>query len=245
MSISSRIYNLLIFKNFKHLVKINKFHKGIGSSSRFAQYIREKSNNYQLIFSDYSFSPHNPLIGPDRAMKWVCENYHAAFDYLDKNKTKSLLEIGCGYGISTWIMKDSVENQIVGIDINQEAIDGANKIFPEVKYECSDYLKYFDNNPDCFFDTIITCFGPVKRDHIDRLLNHCNNLIFIGYRARNFTSFLFRSHKNNGLQLSFSTTVIDKMNKNRYRLKYFKYYFTWHYFQSLIHAIKHKYFIPL
>ena len=47
MSISSRIYNLLIFKNFKHLVKINKFHKGIGSSSRFAQYIREKSNNYQ------------------------------------------------------------------------------------------------------------------------------------------------------------------------------------------------------
>ena len=76
-------------------------------------------------------------------MRWVCENYHAAFDFLDKTKTKSLLEIGCGYGISTWILKDCVKDEILGIDINKEAIDGANKLFPEVNYQCFDYLDYF------------------------------------------------------------------------------------------------------
>ena len=88
MSISSRLYNLCIFKNFNYLNKINNFHKNIGSKSRFANYIRKNALGHNLTFTNYTYSPHNPIIGTDRAMQWVCENYQAAFDYLDKKKNK-------------------------------------------------------------------------------------------------------------------------------------------------------------
>jgi len=249
MSITSRFYNLLLFRNFKNLKKINEFHKSIGSSNRFAEYVRKNIDGYNLNFTNYTYSPHNPLIGPDRAMRWICENYHSVFDYLDKNKINSLLEIGCGYGISTWILKDITKKKIIGLDINKEAIDGAKKLFKkddeQIDYICSDYLEYFNNNPNAYFDTIITCYGPVKKDHIEVIMKHCNSFIFVGYRAKNLKSFLFWKHKNKGKHLSFSTTLITKKNIKGISIMYPKYYFTWHYFQCFIHAVSNKYFIPL
>ena len=44
------------------------------------------------------------------------------FDYLDVNPPKSLLEIGCGFGLSTWIMNDSTKKKAVGLDKNKQAI---------------------------------------------------------------------------------------------------------------------------
>tara|TARA_B100000963_G_scaffold352704_2_gene366304 strand:- start:3143 stop:3883 length:741 start_codon:yes stop_codon:yes gene_type:complete len=246
MSVFSRIYNLVQFKKFKKLKKVNYFFRRIGASAYFQEYIREKSVGLNLKFTHYSFSPHNPLTCGPLSVRWICESYHAAFDYIEKrNSIESLLEIGCGYGLSTWFLRDSVKGKTLGLDINPEAIKVAKYLFDDVDYVCSDYKNFFKQNPKVFFDIIIISRGPVKSDYIKIILQHCNQLIFIGYRTRSLKSFLFWEHKYKGKHLSFSTTVCSKKNKNSISLSYIKYFFTWHYLQSFIHSVQNRYYPPL
>ena len=137
MSFTNRIYSKIIFKNFKKLKKINYYYRNIGSMNRFTNMIKQRSENLNYTFTKHSFQPHNPLIGGN-CIRWICETYHAVFDYLEKKPTKSLLEIGCGFGVSTWIMKEAVSNKTIGLDISKEAIITAKKLFPEVEYICDD-----------------------------------------------------------------------------------------------------------
>ena len=289
MSIISRIYTKIVFKNFKKLKKINYYYTDIGSLQKFSNLIKDRSENFNYTFSKYSYQAHNPLIGADKCIKYICEKYHAAFDYLDSKPVKSLLEIGCGFGVSTWILKDAVSGETIGLDINKEAIKTAKKLFPEVKYIQEDFKKYFKKNPSAFFDVIISSDSPFhmpkknselndlnksrKKIHetsqhlasgrklikgheniilyrklnlrtAKEILNHCNKYIQIGYRAQNIRSFLFWEHKAKGIQLSYYITLIDG-KKNRISWKYLKYFFTWHYLQSIIHAIRNRFYIPL
>ena len=132
---------------------------------------------------------------------------------------------------------------------------------------------YFKKNPSAFFDVIISSDTPChmqrkssvnkSRKEINELslhdatgkklligreaqeiLNHCNKYIQIGYRAHNIRSFLFWEHKAKGIQLSYYITLIDG-KKNGISWKYLKYFFTWHYLQALIHAIRYRLYIPL
>ena len=273
MSIISRIYTKIVFKNFKKLKKINYYYRDIGSLQKFSNLIKDRSENFNYTFSKYSYQAHNPLIGADKCIRWICEKYHAAFDYLDSKPVKSLLEIGCGYGVSTWILKDAVSSETIGLDIDKEAIRTAKKLFPEVKYVQEDFKMYFKKNPSAFFDVIISSDTPChmqrkssvnkSRKEINELslhdatgkklligreaqeiLNHCNKYIQIGYRAHNIRSFLFWEHKAKGIQLSYYITLIDG-KKNGISWKYLKYFFTWHYLQALIHAIRYRLYIPL
>ena len=250
MSLTSRIYSKIIFKNFKKLKKINEYYRNIGSMNRFASMIKQRSVNLNYVFTKYSFQPHNPLLGQN-CMRWVCETYHTVFDYLEKKPAKSLLEIGCGFGVSTWIMKDACMNKTIGLDINKEAIMTAKKLFPEVQYICDDYKNYFKKNPSAFFDVIVVSNAPPRitknmnnATNEKEILKHCNKFIQVGYRARNLKSFLFWKHKAEGKQLSYSTTLIENGIKG-ISIKYPKYYFTWHYMECFIHAIIHRYYIPL
>ena len=254
MSVLSRIYSKLIFKNFKILKKINIYYRDFGSKSNFAIYIKDMSINFNYKFSKYSYQPHNPHIGAEGCIRWICESYHAVFDHLEKRPAKSLLEIGCGFGTSTWIMKDAVDGKTVGLDISKEAITSAKKLFPGVKYICQNYKEYFKKNPSTFFDVIVICNGPFKirrkfmnvqhQNMKKLLLKHCNRYIQVGYRARNIKQFLFWEHKAEGKQLSFSTTLVENSKQGIYK-KYFKYFFTWHYLQCLLHSIIHRFYIPL
>ena len=173
------------FKNFKKLKKVNFFLEGLEHQTYFQEYIREKSVGLNLKFTHYSFSPHNPLTCGALSVRWICECYHAAFDYIEKrNSTESLLEIGCGYGLSTWFLRDSVKGKTLGLDINPEAIKVAKYLFDDVDYVCSDYKISFKQNPKVFFDIIIISRGPVTSNYIKLILQHCNQLIFIGYRTK-------------------------------------------------------------
>ena len=247
MSFLERVYTKIVFKKYKKLKKINEYYTNVGSKNKFNSLIKRKSNNLDYKFTDYSFSPHNPVSQSDRSIKWICENLHAAFDYLENNKInyKTILEIGCGFGISTWILNDIAEKKITGLDINKEAIDTANYLFNDCEFICSDYLEFFKKNPNIKFDLIISCFGPVKISEVDLILQHCNEFITIGYRAYKSEHFFKWTHKREGKHLSFSTTLITKDRKTKFSLKYFKYYFTWFYLESLLHSIKNRYFIPL
>ena len=250
MSIISRIYSKIIFKNFKKLKKINDYYRNIGSKSKFNNEIKERSINLNFTFTKYSFQPHNPLLG-DNCIRWICESYHAVFDYLEKNPAKSLLEIGCGFGVSTWVMKDAISGKTIGLDMSKEATSTAKQLFPEVEYICDDYKNYFKKNPSAFFDIIVVCNAhPVinrkmgEKAEEKKILKHCNKFIQVGYRARSLKSFVHWEHKAEGKQLSYSTTLIEN-GKKGISIKYPKYYFTWHYIECFIHAIIHRYYIPL
>ena len=141
-------------------------------------------------------------------------------DYLDKNKINSLLEIGCGYGISTWILKDITKKKIIGLDINKEAIDGAKKLFKkddeQIDYICSDYLEYFNNNPNAYFDTIITCYGPVKKDHIEVIMKHCNSKMLVCINVAKdlnlkYEDFYDESHLNKSGSQKFADFIYKKL----------------------------------
>ena len=63
MSVLSRIYSKLIFKNFKILKKINIYYRDFGSKSNFAIYIKDMSINFNYKFSKYSsFKLSRPVV---------------------------------------------------------------------------------------------------------------------------------------------------------------------------------------
>ena len=264
MSVLSRIYVKILFKKFKKLEKINFFYRNLGSKKSFSVFIRDRSVNKNFKFSKYSFSPHNPLTGPPNAIKWICENYHAVFDYLDVNPPKSLLEIGCGFGLSTWIMNDSTKKKAVGLDKNKEEIYNAKTLFPEVNFICDDFKSFFKKNPKAFFDVIVASNGPVrirkkyskfdkngleidttKKDKIlnEKILSHCNTFIQVGYRAKTFKQFISWEHKASSKHLSFSTSLVNGKNRG-ISLKYFKYYLTYDYLNKLLHSFANRYYPP-
>ena len=121
------------------------------------------SINFNYKFSKYSYQPHNPHIGAEGCIRWICESYHAVFDHLEKRPAKSLLEIGCGFGTSTWIMKDAVDGKTVGLDISKEAITSAKKLFPGIKYICQNYKEYFKKNFDINVESFSYPYGKYNK----------------------------------------------------------------------------------
>lgn len=253
MSILSRFYKKIIFKNFKNLKKINLYFRDIGSTARFNSLIREKSINLNYKFSFYSFSPHNPIIAHHNSINWILERYHAFFDYLDNKPVESLLEVGCGFGISTWLMKEGVKKKIVGLDKNKEAINVASKLFPDIEYKCDSFNNFLRKNPKAHFDLIVSsdvplissgAFADIKNKNIELILKHCDVYCSIGYKSKSFRETFFWKHKPKGRQLAFNTTLVGK-NCKGISLKYFKYFFTWNYKESFIHSLLNKYYPPL
>ena len=53
----------------------------------------------------------------------------------DKIKNKKILDIGCGYGRGTYIIKKYLpDNEVTGMDINKSFIDYAKNIYKNVNY---------------------------------------------------------------------------------------------------------------
>lgn len=60
-----------------------------------------------------------------------------------KSKTKSLLDVGCGYGKNAADLKKALpELYVEGIDIAKHYIQGAIKDFPSVRFRVKDARKY-------------------------------------------------------------------------------------------------------
>jgi len=63
--------------------------------------------------------------------------YRTVFDYLDIHKSKSILEIGRGTGLGSWILSDLTDN-IIAVDNNLNEIAIAHRLFPEVEFVVAD-----------------------------------------------------------------------------------------------------------
>jgi 2-polyprenyl-3-methyl-5-hydroxy-6-metoxy-1,4-benzoquinol methylase len=241
--ILKKIYNKIIHKNYQNFPKIKKFYTNFFNSR--TEWINELSkrfdnNEFDMEFK-YSFSPHSPITNPYKVLDWVIDRLHPFFEYFDKKNVNSILEIGCGYGVSTWFLKDKFKNT-TGLDISENAISTAQKIWPEIDFVKSDVMEYFKNNPDKLFDVILSCDGPPV--DMEKIMKHCKYFVRVGYRPKTISGAIFKmTEKLTGLQLAFSTTVVSEdFKKNIIKTGYLKYYFTPYFFRNLTDSITKKYF---
>lgn len=90
---------------------------------------------------------------------------------------KSVLEVGCSEGLGTVLLAE-FNNQIVGIDIDSEAIEEANRTFANAKiqFRCIDILgsKIGDFNGIVSFDVIEHIFPENENLFFKSLLNNLN-----------------------------------------------------------------------
>ena len=169
--------------------------------------------------------------------------YRTLFDYLDIHKPKSILEIGCGTGLGSWILSDLTDN-IVAIDNNLNEITIARKLFPEVKFVFADAYKYIEQIEPGRFDVLISGFGP----NIDYSLA---NKMFNKYiHVAKIPALQFQNERRNmnvaeirkmiilgrqrlkGMHLSFNTTIVGNEQKG-FSPIYSYYYFTNEYLNFL------------
>ena len=99
---------------------------------------------------------------------------HAFLEYIDEKNVSSILEIGCGFGLGAWILNDKFTD-VTGLDISKNAIDTANKLFPEINYVQNDIENYFKENPDKKFDVILSCDGPPVDSK--KILKYCKYFV--------------------------------------------------------------------
>ena len=125
-------------RKYKHLKKLNKYLLGEKSKSMplFNSLVKSRTEGLNLDIGNSFFSPRNPL-RTMYALKTLYMRYRTVFDYLDIHKPKSILEVGCGIGLGSWILSDLTDN-IIAVDYNFNEIAIARRLFPEVKFVVAD-----------------------------------------------------------------------------------------------------------
>ena len=148
-------------RKYRYLKKLNKYLLEDKSKSMplFNSLIKSRAEGLNLDISKSFFAPRNPLHSI-YAFKTLYMRYRAVFDYLDIQKPKSILEIGCGTGLGSWILSDLTDN-IIAIDNNLNDIAIARKLFPEVKFVVADAYKHIEQLEPGKIDVLISSFGPI------------------------------------------------------------------------------------
>ena len=243
------------FRKYKHLKKLNKYLLDEKSKSMplFNSLIKSRAEGLNIDIDKSFFGSRNPLHSI-YALKTLYMRYRTVFDYLDIHKPKSILEVGCGTGIGSWILSDLTDN-IVAVDNDICEIAIARRLFPEVKFVVADAYEYIELNGQEKFDVIICVSGPM----IDYSLakKSCNKYILVGKfpalslerQKRNMTVaeqrkmiFLGRQRLK-GIHLSFNTTIVGNEQKG-FSPGYFYYYFTNEYLNLLKKTLRSKKTIP-
>jgi len=232
------------FRKYKHLKKLNKYLLDEKSKAMplFNSYIKSRAEGLNLSIDKSFFSQRNPLHSI-YALKTLYMRYRTVFDYLDVHKPKSILEMGCGTGLGSWILSDLTDN-IVAVDYNLNEIAIARRLFPEVRFVGTDAYKYIEQIEPGKFDVIISVFGPVSDYSLP--VKMCNKYIQVSkfpaisieMNKRDVTDaeqskmiFLGRQRLK-GIHLSFNTTIVSN-EQNGFSPIYPYYYFTNEYLNLL------------
>ena len=148
-------------RKYRYLKKLNKYLLDEKSKAMplFNSYVKSRAEGLSLGIDKSFFSQRNPLHSIF-ALKTLYMRYRTLFDYLDVHKPRSILEIGCGTGLGSWILSDLTDN-IVAIDNNLNEITIARKLFPEVKFVFADAYKYIEQIEPGKFDVLISAHGPI------------------------------------------------------------------------------------
>jgi SAM-dependent methyltransferase len=236
-------------RKYKNLKKLNKYLLGEKSKSMplFNSLIGSRAEGLNLDIGKSFFAPRNPLRSI-YALKTLYMRYRTVFDYLDIHKPKSILEIGCGTGLGSWILSDLTDN-ITAIDSNLNEIAVARRLFPEVKFVVADAYKYIEQLEPRKFDVLICGFGPIidyslankmfnKYIHVAKgpalkLENKIRDMNVAEKRKM----IILGLHRLKGIHLSFNTTIVSNTQKG-FSPTYFNYYFTYEYLNYLKRVLR-------
>ena len=203
-----------------------------------AEIIRRADGKSVALTRDYFFHM-NPLYEPAKALRYVTGRYEALYDYLDREPARSILEIGCAQGLSTWLAwKPGVE--VVGLDISEARDAVGRMLFPEVEFVAEDWRSWLERTGRRF-DLIICSHGPFHWD--DALPRFCDRYVNIGYRTREWATAVSGAHKIAGRQLSFSTTAWDGASAGK-APGYNRYFLRRNWLKEARHALTSGYALP-
>jgi len=224
-------------RKYKHFKKLNKYLLDEKSKSMtlFNSLIKSRAEGLNLDISKSFFAPRNPLHSI-YALKTLYMRYRAVFDYLDIHKPKSILEIGCGTGLGSWILSDLTDN-IVAVDYNICEIAIARRLFPEVKFVVADAYEYIEQLKPGSFDVLLCASGPLidyslankmfnKYIHVEKLPGLCLEMskrrMTVAEQRR---MIILGRHRLKGIHLSYNTTIVGN-DQEGFLPNYFYYYFT-------------------
>ncbi len=238
-------------RKYKHLNKLNKYLLDEKSKSMplFNSLIKSRAEGLNLDIGNSFFSPRNPL-RTTYALKTLYMRYRAVFDYLDIHKPKSILEIGCGIGLGSWILSDLTDN-IIAVDYDFNEIAIARRLFPEVKFVFADVYKYIEQIGQEKFDVIICASGPMIDYSLAKEI--CNKYIVVNkspalsleMQKRNMTvaeqrkRIILGRHRLKGIHLAYNTTIVSEEQKG-FSPIYSYYYFTNEYLNFLKRTLRLK-----
>jgi SAM-dependent methyltransferase len=179
--------------------------------------------------------------------------YRTVFDYLDIHKPKSILEIGCGTGLGSWILSDLTDN-IVAVDYNICEITIARKLFPEVRFVVADAYEYIEQLKPGSFDVILCASGPMidyslankmfnKYIHVDKFPALSLEMIKKMTVAEKRKMIFLGRQRLKGIHLSFNTTIVSNEQKG-FSPNYFYYYLTNEYLNLLKKTLRKQNVIP-
>ena len=140
----------------------------------------------------------------------------------DKIKNKKILDIGCGYGRGTYIIKKYLpDNEVTGIDINQSFIDYAKNIYKNVNYLQDD----FNNTklkPSTFDYIISNCSmhffynKDTTYENFNNILKDDGRIIITDIWADETLDYFFKKIKEYNFKIEkqedLSNKTIDSMN---------------------------------
>jgi SAM-dependent methyltransferase len=212
---------------------IDRYYRARGARLEWPDEVARRAEGLDLKLTRDFFFHMNPIYEPNFAMQYVVGRYEAAYDALARLRPRSVLEIGCAQGLSTWLMTSFAE-RVAGVDIREERIAVGRHVFPEVEWAAADFRSYLDGTPDRRFDVIVNSHGPVFA--APEITASCRYYIYIGYRPKTWRAAFTGAHKIAGRQLSFSTTLVAPGESGLDR-SYWKYYLRRNFLKEARHAL--------
>ena len=242
------------FRKYKHLKKLNKYllEEKFKSMPLFNSLIKSRAEGLNIDIDKSFFGSRNPLRSA-YALKTLYMRYRAVLDYLDIYKPKSILEIGCGTGLGSWILSDLTDN-IVAVDYNICEIAIARRLFPEVKFEVADAYEYIEQLKPGSFDVLLCASGPLidyslankmfnKYIHVDKVPALSLEMIKKMTVAERRKMIFLGRQRLKGIHLSFNTTIVSNEQKG-FSPNYFYYYLTNEYLNLLKKTLYKQKVIP-
>ena len=166
---------------------------------------------------------------PDLYLKFERERTQPAIDLvarIDVSSPQRIIDIGCGPGNSTKILKDRFPNShIVGVDNSAEMIDKAKNAYPWGEWILADAAEYqFTGKYDIIFSNAALQWIPDHQELIERAVKYLSTEGTLAIQVPgNYDSPIKRSLKQLSERPDWAGFLFEAVNAIRYRTPEFYY----------------------
>jgi SAM-dependent methyltransferase len=197
---------LRMFEPFDRMGKLNTMFLEDRGGARWAREVSRRAEASGLVVSD---AERNSGRFPTalQATNAVFFRYEAAFRFLDVKRWGTIIDLGCGNGLPAYLLSD-VADRVIGIDIDEERIAVASKLFPEVEFYTGELETVLEQQGIDKVDVIINAFAPI--DYGPEISARCRYFLHVGYIAKRGLDVFLPSKRLSFLNLRFDTVVFGE-----------------------------------